>query len=678
MGINRFMTPAELPKVSFFQLPYEQMKEGIMSAQMQQDTAREGISQIGDISFNYLTNPKDRELAKNIYGELDQKTQGVLSKQGNGDLRGLRGEIYNLGKEVGRWYKPDGKIGRLQSNYLQYMDWYKRQTENKDVDKNYLGHMANKFINDYDSKGGAQSGNIHVEDLEKAPDVPKLIKEMEPMIKTAINEQAYAMTDGKYIQEGKDAYEVLGPDKVKRVIAGFLNNSPDYYRFMNQAGTYEYFAKDQIPLLNPVEKEYKDEKTGELKKYTDYDVNNRNPYSSSIYAAMEGLSKNDHKQERHMKGDPYGTIAYGHTFDEKTEPLIESNFGEVVGTTQEQVNKIQNNYTGAPQQNQALLTANADYVKTISNHIFDQAGNVKPEFKGFFSGVKDLNGDVIPEADIIKAYAASLHSSKDNKDLFSNNDVVRTYLENIERTDKKGNTIKGYKLNYTIYDGLGKKIGSLLRGLKFEETDIDQLNKIDERYAVKTNKYDFPALNALVDDLKKVQKSTASKPVVTQQSPLKIVPPKSKNPVFATYQDLNSLQTQANSYNYMNSATGEAGPLEQLLAENAYDKTVNIGFATQDPNSTNPNEPQRTFLILQPVNQKGNPEGAPEKIEIFSKTSGTQNQLAAAASHSLQTNKSFYGNFTTGNNAGMNGRVNLYDASQEELDNQDYYNENGK
>ena len=677
MGINRFMTPAELPKVSFFQLPYDQMKEGIMSAQMQQDAAREGISQIGDISFNYLTNPKDRELAKNIYGELDSKTQAVLSKQGNGDLRGLRGEIYNLGKEVGRWYKPDGKIGRLQSNYLQYMDWYKRQTENKDVDKNYLGHMANKFIKDYDSKGGAQAGTIHVEDLEKAPDVPKLIKEMEPMIKTAINEQAYAMTDGKYIHEGKDAYEVLGPDKVKRVIAGFLNNSPDYYRFMNQAGTYEYFTKDQLPLLNPVQKEYKDEKTGELKKYTDYDVNNRNPYASSIYAAMEGLSKNDHKQERHMKGDPYGVAGYNHSFDEKTEPLIESNFGEVVGTTQEQVNKIQNNYTGTPQQNQALLTANADYVKTISDHIFDKDGNVKPEFKGFFSGVTDLNGDVIPEADMIKAYAASLHSTKDNKDLFSNSEVIRTYLENVERVDKNGKTIKGYKLNYTVKDGFGKKLGSLIKGLS-EETDVDQLNQLDETYVAKTNKYNYPALNAMFKDLRKVQKSTASKPVVTQQSPMKIVPPKSKNPVFATYQDLSSLKTQANSYNYMNSGTGEGGSLSQLLAEKAYDKTVNIGLVTQDPNATNPNEPQRTFLILQPVDNTGKAEGALETIEIFSKTSGTQNQLAVAASHSLQNNKDFYGNFTTGNNAGMNGRVNLYGASQEELDNQDYYNENGK
>ena len=186
MGVNRFMTPAELPKVSFFQLPYEQMKEGVMAAQMQQDAAREGISQIGDISFNYLTNPKDRELAKNVYGELDQKTQGVLSKQGNGDLRGLRGEIYNLGKEVGRWYKPDGKIGRLQSNYLQYMDWYKRQTENKDLDPKYVQDAAKAIIDDYDAKGGAQAGGIYTEDLKKHFDYSKFVNDNKDMIKSTI------------------------------------------------------------------------------------------------------------------------------------------------------------------------------------------------------------------------------------------------------------------------------------------------------------------------------------------------------------------------------------------------------------------------------------------------------------------------------------------------------------
>lgn len=299
------MTPAELPKVSFFQLPYDQMKEGIMSAQMQQDTAREGISQIGDISFNYLTNSKvDPELAKGVYGELDQKTQGVLSKQGNGDLRGLRGEIYNLGKEVGRWYKPDGKIGRLQSNYLQYNDWYKRQTENKDIDKNYLGHMANKFINDYDAKGGAQAGTIHVEDLEKAPDVPKFIQDKKDLIKASVDAAAYAYTNGQYMYEGKSSYEALGPEKVRNVIAGLLQNDPEYSRFMKQAVTYDYYKPEQTPLLIGVENSVLNPKTGKTEIIKGTKANPLNPYASAIEAAAYGLSYYKKDQTKSMKSDP--------------------------------------------------------------------------------------------------------------------------------------------------------------------------------------------------------------------------------------------------------------------------------------------------------------------------------------------------------------------------------------
>lgn len=667
------MTPAELPKVSFFQLPYEQMKEGIMAAQQQQDVAREGLSQIGDTFFNYLTNSKvDPELAKGVYGELYQKVDGVLSKQGNGDLRGLRGEIYNLGKEVGRWYKPDGKIGRLQSNYLQYMDWLKRQTENKDLDPKYVQDAAKAIIDDYDAKGGAQAGGIYTEDLKKHFDYSKFVNDNKDMIKsTIIQRERDTLGNNGYKYTDEELQKFITPEKIMYTMSEILESNPEHLSSLQQRIRFGNLPKESQSTLI---QSGKDDKGQPI-----YGLNPYSPAAGAIQGAMRGLGGMEEDRQRHSIGtdEPWMAFWRNKVDKEAIEPLIESNFGEVVGSTQELVNKIQNNYTGTPQQNQALLTANSDYVKTISNHIFDKTGNVKPEFKGFFSGVKDLNGEVIPEADIIKAYAASLHSTKDNKGLFSNSEVIRTYLENIERVDKNGHTVKGYKLNYTINDGLGKKLGSLIKGLS-EETDVDQLNQLDETYVAKTNKYNYPALSAMFRDLKKVQKNTASKPVLTQQSPIKIVPPKSKNPVFATYQDLNSLQTQANSYNYLNYATGEGGSLSQLLAEKAYDKTVNIGFATSDPNATNPNEPQRTFLFLQPVDKKGKPEGAPERIEIFSKTPGTLNQLAAAASHSLQNNKDFYGNFKTGNNTGMKARINVFNASQDELNNQDYYNENGK
>lgn len=664
MGVNRFMTPAELPKVSFFQLPYEQMKEGVMAAQMQQDAAREGISQIGDISFNYLTNPKDRELAKNVYGELDQKTQAVLSKQGNGDLRGLRGEIYNLGKEVGRWYKPDGKIGRLQSNYLQYMDWYKRQTENKDLDPKYVQDAAQAIISEYDAKGGAQAGGIYTEDLKKHFDYSKFVNDNKDMIKsTIIQRERDTLGNNGYKYTDEELQKFITPEKIMYTMSEILESNPEHLSSLQQRIRFGNLPKESQSTLI---QSGKDDKGQPI-----YGLNPYSPAAGAIQGAMRGLGGMEEDRQRHSIGtdEPWMAFWRNKVDKEAMEPLIESNFGEVVKNKQDQVTTIQRNYTGTPEQTALLQAATKDYGQVIAKHVLNTDGTIKKEWKPFFEGVKDLNGNDIPSSEILQGFILSQGDPKYNggHGLWNKGEVMKTYLEG-----------KGYKLNYTLNDGLGKKVTSMFAGLLGDNTDVAALNDLDESIFAGFSGKNYKPVNDLYKDLRKTQKVLVDKPVVTQQSPMKIVPPKSKNPVFATYQDLSSLKTQANAYNYLNSGTGEGGSLSQLLAKKAYDQTVNIGFATQDPNSTNPNEPQRTFLILQPVNEKGKPEGAPEKIEIFSKTSGTQNQLAVAASHSLQNNKNFYGNFTTGNNAGMNGRVNLYDASQDELNNQDYYNENGK
>jgi len=385
MGVNRFMTPAELPKVSFFQLPYEQMKEGIMSAQMQQDAAREGISQIGDISFNYLTNPKvDPELAKNIYGELDSKTQAVLSKQGNGDLRGLRGEIYNLGKEVGRWYKPDGKIGRLQSNYLQYMDWLKRQNENKDLDKGYVSHAAKTFIDKYDADGGAQAGSIYTEDLEKSPNVPKFFNDNKDLLKAKLTQYAYANpANRRFIAEGTDATTLLTPDEIKRVMSGLLEDDPEYSKFMSQANRIGYYKDEQIPLLNPIEKEYVDPKTGKVEKQIDTEVNEKNPYASSLYAVMEGLQRNDYVQTRSLKNDS-GWLDLAKWNKEQTKdlkPMFKTTVGQPV----------------------SISTNPLKYLQSFENATDVKIGDY------IIEGAKDANGKVIKSEDIKSAYMKSIN-----------------------------------------------------------------------------------------------------------------------------------------------------------------------------------------------------------------------------------------------------------------------------
>lgn len=645
MAVNRFMTPAELPKVSFFQLPYDQMKEGIMSAQMQQDTAREGISQIGDISFNYLTNAtNDVDLAKNIYGELYQKTQGILSKQGNGDLRGLRGEIYNLGKEVGRWYKPDGKIGRLQSNYLQFMDWLKRQNENKDLDKTYVNYMANKFIKDYDANGGAKAGNIYTEDLEKAPDVPKLIKDMEPLIKTTIKEKAYAMTNGKYMSEGKDAYEVLGPEKVRNVIAGYLSNSPDYYRFMTQAGRHEYFSKDQLPLVNPVEKEYTD-KNGKKRKYIDYAVNDKNPYAASIYAAMEGLSRNDHKQDRHLKGDPYGEADY--TKKINTPPMFPGTVDETIDdNSQETIAKLHKNFDGTPMQLTALVNAKQKQIKIGSKLIYDANGNMKPEYTKVFGNIKDKNGTVIDPNLIASAYILSSYDPKYN--LGHGSWVDEEMFTKILEQDGR------YKVTSSLTkDGLSAIWDGFTGLFSDGATDITKIREITADYMLglpfSPNYGTTPKLQTAF------RNNNKNAPAPKSQQTLAYTIP-DKYPGYEHLQDPATLKNAAPSYNYIvvtGDDQGKSGNLYQYLEDKKIVSSV-VKVLTDDPNGINPLEPQRQQLTLEILKNPKKPNDGTETvtIEIASKTAGPQNVAASSFSNALYNTDNYYGKLPVANKTG--------------------------
>ncbi len=476
MGVNRFMTPAELPKVSFFQLPYEQMKEGIMSAQMQQDAAREGISQIGDISFNYLTNPKDRELAKNVYGELDSKTQAVLSKQGNGDLRGLRGEIYNLGKEVGRWYKPDGKIGRLQSNYLQYMDWLKRQNENKDLDKGYVSHAAKAFIDKYDADGGAQAGGIYTEDLEKLPNVPKFFNDNKDLLKAKLTQLAYANpANRRFIAEGTDATTLLTPDEIKRVMSGLLQDDPEYSRFMSQANRIGYYNDEQIPLLNPIEKEYVDPKTGKVEKQIDTEVNEKNPYASSLYAVMEGLQRNDYVQTRSLKNDS-GWLDLAKWNKEQTKdikPMFKTTVGQPVSITTNPLKYLQS-------------FENATDVK-IGDYIVE--------------GAKDVNGKVIDSEDIKSAYIKSIEKDGSFNDEKFSSELSKKYSVPLNKHQPVGPGVFGVDKNKLFKTGYETVLPKIKEYITKNSTIID--NSVIEFTAADPKENAF--LDATTEQVKALQ-----------------------------------------------------------------------------------------------------------------------------------------------------------------------------
>ena len=426
MAVNRFMTPAEMPEVSFFQIPQEQMRDALLSAQHQYDDAKDKLTLIGDTSFNHLKNKNDLDLAREVYSKLDQGVNNVLSKQGDGDLRKIRGDIQSLGREVGRWYRPDGDIGKLQSNYLLYNEWYKKQSEKKDLAPQYLPILADKMLKNFDAAGGSKTGTINLEDLEAMPDVPKFFRENKDMVKATLNEYAKSKTNGVYFTDEAEAWKTLSPDEIKRVFGKLLMNDPTYGKFMQQAGRYEYYPEESLPLLVPVEKEYKNDK-GEIVKYNDYDVNYKNPFSSALTAVMEGLSENDYKKTHHLRPD--GTKLDWLTYEDSkkpTLPMLPSSYDETLNGSQETIQSLHTNFNGTPEQINTLISAKKSQIDIAKALIYDENGQMKEEYAKLFGGMKDLKDRDIPAETVATAYVLASydptgnlgHGSYLNEDVF--------------------------------------------------------------------------------------------------------------------------------------------------------------------------------------------------------------------------------------------------------------------
>jgi len=582
MGVNRFMTPAELPKVSFFQLPYEQMKEGIMAAQQQQDVAREGLSQIGDISFNYLTNSKvDPELAKNVYGELDQKTQGVLSKQGNGDLRGLRGEIYNLGKEVGRWYKPDGKIGRLQSNYLQYNDWYKRQVENKELDPKYIQDAAKAIIDEYDSKGGANAGGIYTEDLKKHFDYSKFVNDNKDMIKsTIIQRERDRLGNNGYKYTDEQLQKFITPEKIMYTLSDILQSNPDHLSSLQQRIRFGNLPKESQSTLIQTGKDDKGQPI--------YGLNPYSPAAGAIQGAMRGLGGMEEDRQRHSIGNDEGYWKqWEQSQKEKELPGTPGQTESVVKYDPKVVKQVINSVTGGDASAiPNLIQLQQPNIQNAKQTFLTNTGEVKPQYKKEFSKWKDLKGNSINPSDMVEAIGAGTYIN-----IFGNPEVdpkaVRKILES-----------KNYKVDYNSKeDGYAKAARSAVGLYGDNNFDIPGLTAFVTGYSDNApsssspiNKYYLPTAKKFHEDYNQQTSTTLSKPttVVSQGSKM-----------FSEFQDPKQLGIIAANYNAYDEQTGQyLQTLDKHLGDKENPVTAsNIEYSTDTP--VTPGATADNFVTLQ-------------------------------------------------------------------------------
>lgn len=640
--INRFMVPAEIPQPSFFQLPYEQMKQGLMVAQQQQDAARSGLDAIGAVQFNYLTNPEDVKAANETYGYIDKGIEDIVGKQGNGDLRGLKNDIGSHAKNVAKLFRPDQIIGRLQSNYASFNDWYKKQLDNKDLDPTYVNQAAETFMNAYDKKGGARAGSISTENLVPFFDSSKFVNDNKDMIKsTLIQRERDRLGNNGYKYTDEQLLKQIPPERVKQTLTEILMSNPDYNSSLAQRVRLGNLGKESIPLLN---------EKGQLNPY--------NPSASAIHGAMVGLGVVEEDRQRHSIGTDEPWLAFWRRKKEeedkmKEEQMIPGVYDETITPTQEAISKLQSNFDGSPQSTQQLYNATSSYRQVVEKHILNPDGTVKTIFKKYFEGVKDLNGKIIETKDILNAYTMAMHNPKYNlgNGIWIDEAVQRKALESLKDDQGKPK----YKINWTLKDGFGKKILSLFTGAAGAETDIPTLNNLGQDIIKDDRDPVYKEMNKMFDDLRAGEVSSKEEGPSSAQIRTFTIPADTKNGVFKQMQNLEGLGSVAQSFNFID-REGNTGVLSDYLANNNFDKNVGISIST-DMNGSG-NDPQRLIASFRVLDKKGKPTGEFKRIELFSKNAAVQNSIAGAFSESLARQEKYIQEQPSFNQTGVDARIN--------------------
>lgn len=606
--INRFMVPAEIPQPSFFQLPYEQMKQGLLVAQQQQDQARTGLDAIGNVQFNYLTNPEDVKLANETYGYIDKGIEGIIAKQGNGDLRGLRNDIGTHAKNVSKLFRPDQVVGKLQSNYAAFNDWYKKQLDNKDLDPTYVNQAAETFMNAYDKKGGARAGSISTENLVPFFDSSKFVNDNKDMIKSElIQQERDRLGNNGYKYTNEDLWKRIDPEKIKQTMVRILMSNPDYNSSLSQRVRLGNLSKESIPLV--------DDK---------WNLNDYNPAASAIKGAMIGLGVMEEERHRYSIGNDEGYWKLWEQAQKQKEeaPGFPTSVEQVITYNEEGINKTRDAVnSGDKSAIIALGQQTQPLIQKAKEIFYDKNGNIKPEYEKEFGQFKDLsdNKKSIKSSDLIEAIAMSTKN-----DIFGHPTIdkktVRVLLEN-----------KGYKVDYNMKDGkikaiastLGlygddvfddRKLGQFIQGLNDGKTEKDgspSWNSIGKLY--------LPAINNFNYELK-------SKGQVTETIPATAAGNNSK--IFSEFQDIKSLGSISKSFNSYDPESGAyMGTLNEQMSGDEKNPIIGSNYYYKMDNVLTPGATGDSYVTLTYK------DGSTKDVRIESRTSqGTQylNQLINA------------------------------------------------
>lgn len=208
----------------------------------------EGLQKRYDANFeaaeslrNTLINslPQDRIRANEKQAEYSKKIDNVVAAY-NGDYSQATKDLYRLKKEIERDFAPGGEAHAIQTNYLTYVDWDKRQKERVakgEVASSDLNMASNYFMNSFAGTKPDEYGvysKLNVQELAKTVDMDKIVRDVAATMKPEKIETGNTVfKDGLKIditsaQEGV-SYERLSPS-----LKLALSANPDVANYFSQ------------------------------------------------------------------------------------------------------------------------------------------------------------------------------------------------------------------------------------------------------------------------------------------------------------------------------------------------------------------------------------------------------------------------------------------------------------
>lgn len=157
----------------------------------------EGLQKRYDANFeaaeslrNTLINslPQDRIRANEKQAEYSKKIDNVVAAY-NGDYSQATKDLYRLKKEIERDFAPGGEAHAIQTNYLTYVDWDKRQKERvakEQVSSSDLTMANNYFMNSFKGTKPDEYGiysKINLQEVANTVNIDKIVRDVAASMK---------------------------------------------------------------------------------------------------------------------------------------------------------------------------------------------------------------------------------------------------------------------------------------------------------------------------------------------------------------------------------------------------------------------------------------------------------------------------------------------------------------